>query len=150
MPDLSRNGVHQFWTEYNDKSVYRVICFMEGVESWTLDDEPKVEEALSALGTELDNIGNFDLGAQNEFIKVAANLTTGRILRLLQAFDSANPGSASKILIHAEESSRSQDDVPGFFLRRNIVFERLRLLGRVFSKDRFALLFKALEGEEQD
>ena len=32
-----------------------------------------------------------------------------------------------------------------FFLRRNIVFERLRLLGRVFADDRLKIVLKALE-----
>lgn len=150
MPDLSRKGVHAFWSEYNDSSVYRVISFMEGVEGWTLDGDAKVEEAIKTLSDELENIGNFDLASQAEIIKVTAFLTSGRILRLLQTLDSANPGAASKVLVHSEESSRNQSDPPGLFLKRNIAFERLRLLGRVFSKERFALLIKALEGEEQD
>jgi intracellular multiplication protein IcmW len=49
--------------------------------------------------------------------------------------------------MHAEEISQSPDDEAGLFLRRNIVFERLRLLARVFSQPRLALILKALEGE---
>jgi intracellular multiplication protein IcmW len=66
----------------------------------------------------------------------------------LQALDIVHPGSASKILIHAEETSSSSFDPAGFFLKRNIVFERLRLLARVFSEYRLKLVSKALEGEE--
>ena len=37
-----------------------------------------------------------------------------------------------------------------YFLRRNVVFERLRLLGRVFGEDRLKLVIKALEESGDD
>ncbi len=151
MPDFSREAVHKFWHEYQDKSVYRVVIFMEGVERWTFDGQASVENVLQALGKELDDISSIDLsqlGQQQLFIRIACHVKTSRVLRLLQAIDTAHPGSASKLLIHAEEISESPDDAAGLFLRRNIVFERLRLLSRVFSAARFGLVMKALEGEE--
>jgi intracellular multiplication protein IcmW len=59
--------------------------------------------------------------------------------------DNAYPGAAAKVLMYAEENTKSEQDNPGIFLRRNIVFERLRLLGRVFAPDRLKLVLKALE-----
>ncbi|KTD14463.1 phosphoesterase [Legionella israelensis] len=151
MPDLSHEASAQYWYEYVDPMIYRVITFMEGVEDWTLDGNPELEEALSDLGKALDNIENVDLGAlaeEDKFIRIVGNIKTGRGLRLLQALDTVHPGSASRILIHAEETSMGSDDPAGFFLKRNIVFERLRLLGRVFSESRLQLVLRALEGEE--
>lgn len=151
MPDLSQKGAHEFWNGYEDPMIYRVITFMEGVEDWTLDGNPNLEKALQALGEELDNINKVDLselGHENNFIRIACNIKSGRALRLLQAMDTVHPGSASKILIHAEETSESTEDTAGIFLRRNIVFERLRLLARVFSEERLQLVLKALEGED--
>ena len=148
MPDLSREAVHQFWHDYNDKMIYRVVAFMEGVEHWTLDGDPNLEAAINSLGTALDQVGSYDLGQEDKFIELACNIKSGRALSLLQCLDTSNPGAASKLLIHAEEVSQIEEDAAGVFLRRNIVFERLRLLGRVFSKERFALVLKALEGEE--
>jgi intracellular multiplication protein IcmW len=151
MPDLSREAVHEFWSRYQDPNVYRVITFMEGVETWTLDGNPDVENALQLLGQELDNLAKVDLGQlgqQELFIKTACHVKAARVLRILQAIDTAHPGSASKLLIHAEEISQTPDDSPGLFLRRNIVFERLRLLSRVFAPQRISLIMKALEGEE--
>jgi len=148
MPDLSPTAVHQFWRDYNDRTIYKVISFMEGVENWTLDGEPTVEEAIVNLGNQLDEIGAYELSNEEFFVKVCNALTTGRGLRLLQSIDTANPGAASKLLIHAEEVTTSDDDAPGLFLRRNIVFERLRLLSRVFCKERFDLVLRALEGED--
>ncbi len=147
MPDLSNKACHEFWHEYRDPMIYRVICFMESVEDWTLDNHPELEAAMDELGTSLEDIGNIDLQNENEFIRVAAYIKAGRGLRLLQTLDTAYPGAASKLLMHAEENTTSSEDVPGMFLRRNIVFERLRLLGRVFAPERFNLVLKALEEE---
>jgi intracellular multiplication protein IcmW len=145
MPDLSHHAVHQFWRDYQDPIIYRVICFMEGVEDWTVDDDPTLEANITKLGEILEDIGNIDLQQEDAFIKLVASIRTGRGLRLLMCLDTAYPGAAAKILMHAEETSQNDDDIPGIFLRRNIVFERLRLLGRVFAPDRFKTLQKALE-----
>jgi intracellular multiplication protein IcmW len=151
MPDLSHEACSQFWKDYDDPMIYRVITFMESVEGWTLDGNPELENAINQLGNELDDISGIDLGElghEEGFIRLACNIKSGRGLRLLQAIDTVHPGSASRLLIHAEENSSSSEDPAGIFLRRNIVFERLRLLARVFSEDRFKLVLKALEGEE--
>ena len=148
MPDLSHEGAHRFWKDYQDPAIYRVIAFMEAVEEWTQDGNTGLEEAMGRLGSKLDEIGNYEIGKEPEFIRLAGHIKMGRTLRLLQAMDTSHPGAASKLLINAEETSESSDDPAGLFLRRNIVFERLRLLSRVFSEERFALITQALEGED--
>jgi len=150
MPDLSLDAAQKFWSDYEDPIIYRVISFMEGVEEWTKDGDSELEAALKELGDELEDIRTLDLnkfGNQEYFIQLACHLKSSRALRMLQAIDTVHPGSASKLLIHAEESSQNPEDPAGLFLRRNIVFERLRLLARVFSEQRFNLILKALEGE---
>lgn len=150
MPDLSNPAVHKFWHDYEDPMIYRVISFMEGVEDWTLDGNPSLENAIARLGEALEDIGNIDLQKEDDFIQVATYIKAGRSLRLLQCMDTAHPGAASKLLTHAEEVSTSNDDTPGIFLRRNIVFERLRLLARVFSAERLQMVLRALEEEEHE
>lgn len=145
MPDLSHEAVHQFWRNYQDPSIYRVISFMEGVEDWTHDTDPAVEKALQNLGRALDNIENIELQQEELIVELVTHIKTGRGLRLLMCLDNAYPGAAAKVLMYAEENTKSEQDNPGIFLRRNIVFERLRLLGRVFAPDRLKLVLKALE-----
>ncbi len=147
MPDFSTEAVHQFWANYDDPMIYKVILFMETVEQWAQDGHPEVEVALRKLGEELENINDIDLEHEDEFINVCTNLKMGRTLRLMQCLDTARPGAASKLLIHAEENSESSEDMAGIFLRRNIVFERLRLLSRVFSQQRLELVTRAIEGD---
>ncbi|AMQ29083.1 TPA: type IVB secretion system protein IcmW [Legionella pneumophila] len=151
MPDLSHEASAKYWFEYLDPMIYRVITFMESVENWTLDGNPELEEAMKQLGQELDDIEKIDLGLlaeEDKFIRIVGNIKSGRGLRLLQAIDTVHPGSASRVLIHAEETSLSSNDPAGFFLKRNIVFERLRLLSRVFCQYRLKLVLRALEGDE--
>ncbi|MDF1758541.1 MAG: type IVB secretion system protein IcmW [Legionellaceae bacterium] len=151
MPDLSHKASLEYWFEYSDPMIYRVIAFMESVEGWTLDGDKDLESSLTELGNQLDNIDTIDmnkLGHEELFIRLAGNIKSGRGLRLLQAIDMAHPGSASKVLVHAEETTLSTDDPAGFFLKRNIVFERLRLLSRAFSESRLKLIERAIEGEE--
>ncbi len=145
MPDLSPKAVHQFWNDYQDPTIYKVISFMEGVEDWTADGDPQLETAIQKLGETLDEVGNIDLQQEDDLIKLVAHIKTGRGLRLLMCLDTAYPGAAAKVLMRAEEATKSDTDISGIFLRRNIVFERLRLLARVFGSDRFKLVLKALE-----
>lgn len=151
MPDLSHEAAARYWSEYIDPMIYRVVTFMESVEEWTLDGNPELEEAMRQLGNELDDLSKVDLellAEKDSFIRIVGNIKTGRGLRLLQAIDMAQPGSASKVLMYAEQNTYSNDDPAGFFLKRNITFERLRLLSRVFCEYRLKLVLKALEGEE--
>jgi intracellular multiplication protein IcmW len=153
MPDLSRAAAHQFWNDYQDPMIYRVITFMEGVENWIFDGEPELEQMMTELGRQLDDIGKIDLntlGHEDDFIRIGNFLSTSRVLRLLQAIDSIHPGSASKVLMYAEEHSNSGDAPASLFLRRNIVFERLRLLARVFSTERVQLVLRTLEGDDHE
>ncbi len=153
MPDLSLEASHQFWADYHDKMIYRVVVFMEQMEDWTYDGVKGFESAIRNLGRELDDIQMLDmsqLGHEDYFVDIASNAKASRGLRLLQAIDTVHPGSASKLLMYAEEKSTSPTDMAGLFIRRNIVFERLRLLGRVFSRERITMVMRSIEGDESE
>lgn len=147
MPKLDLQSSNEFWKNYDDPMIYRVIAFMETVENWTYDGVPELEEAINTVGEQLDKLSRFELGKEEQFVTLCAHIKTSRILRLLQAIDTIDPGSASKILMFAEENNTPDNLVAGLFLRRNIVFERLRLLARVFAPQRVELVLKALEQE---
>lgn len=147
MPDLSLRGSHEYWKNYADPMIYRVIAFMEAVEDWTFDGNPELDSTIEAIGHNLDQISRFELSRESQIVNLCAHIKTSRILRLLQAIDTIDPGSASKVLMYAEENNTFENITAGLFLRRNIVFERLRLLARVFSPQRFEIALKALEQE---
>ena len=115
MPDLSHAAVHQFWRDYQDPMIHRVIVFMESIEDWTLDGDAELEKAIHALGDTLEDIGNIDLQQENQMIEVLAHIKTGRGLRLLMCLDMAYPGAAAKVLMKAEEITKSSSDNAGLF-----------------------------------
>jgi intracellular multiplication protein IcmW len=147
MSKLDLQESHEFWKNYNDPMIYRVISFMETVEDWTLDGDPNLEKSMAAISDNLDKITRFELSKEEQFVTLCAHIKTSRILRLLQFIDTIDPGSASKVLMFAEENNNPDNILAGLFLRRNIVFERLRLLARVFAPERFELVLKTLEQE---
>lgn len=147
MPKLDLQSSHEYWKNYDDPMIYRVVSFMETAEDWTLDGNPDLEQAINDLGDTLDQVSRFELSKEDLFITLCAHIKTSRILRLLQAIDTIDPGSASKLLMYAEENNTPENQMANLFLRRNIVFERLRLLARVFSVERFELILNTLEQE---
>jgi intracellular multiplication protein IcmW len=149
MPSLLTKEVHQFWNSYPDPLIYRVIMFMEAVEDYLDHSEPEFTATLEKLGRELDDISavNFNEFAEKDsLVDIAVQFKTGTALRFLHILDTVHPGCASRLLMYAEENTVTEDDNYGLFLRRNVVFERLRLMARVLSPERFALVRKALEG----
>ncbi len=149
MPDLHLDAVHAFWDSYDRRTLYRVIVALERVEHWTLDTTESVEAALLQLGTVMDQTPDVTLDQEAAFVRVLATVRASRALRLLQALDAAKPGAASQLLMYAEGNTGAEASTPDpfaeLFLRRNLVFERLQLLSRVFAPQRVSLVLKALE-----
>ena len=154
MPDLHLDALNAFWDSYDRRTLYRVIVALERVEYWMLDSIPAVEAALIQLGEAMDQASGFELTAEAKVVRVLANSRASRALRILQALDIAKPGSASQLLMYAEEAStegegKIPDRCAQLFLRRNLVFERLQLLSRVFAPQRISLILKALEQQSE-
>ena len=152
MPDLSIEAVHAFWHDYDKRTLYRIVTSMEGIEDWAADNDPRVDEALMRLGYQLDDISDFEITDEAVLVKVLANTHSGRALRLMQFLDVLKPGTASKLLIYAEEQTKdpaNKNRYADLFLKRNLAFERLQLLGRVFAPERINLVLKALESSDE-
>ena len=152
MPDLSTEGVHAFWYDYDKRTLYRIVTSMEGIEDWVSDDDPRVDTALKQLGEQLDLAESFDMQDEAVVIKLLSNIHAGRALRLMQYLDVTKPGTASKLLIFAEEQTNDKSNKNRYadlFLKRNLAFERLQLLGRVFAPERINLVLKALETTDE-
>jgi len=149
MPDLSPQGVQTFWQEKHDYALFRIIMSMESVEDWCLDNDPEYETALNRFSESLEGLTDFQLTDEEKIIQILVSLKASRAFRILQHMDGLLPGTASKLLVFAEVASNNPEDVPGFFLNRNLVFERLQLLGRIFARERFKLVMDALEKSEK-
>lgn len=144
MADLTRKGSHEFWSNFMDPKVYRAIVFMESAEHWTLDKDPLVDEVITNLGKKLGQLENVEIDDHASVVKLIAYIKTSRNLRFLQALDHVMPGTASKVIGYAEEN-QLKDKFCRVFIDRNILFERFRILSRVFQEDRIENIKKALE-----
>ena len=150
MPDLHLDAINAFWDSYDRRTLYRVIVSLERAESWAKDRDPDVEQAVINLGKSIDSASSFDITDEALIIRLLANTHSGRAMRILQSLDMARPGTASQLLMYAEDASegkggRALDPFAKLFIKRNLVFERLQLLSRVFSPQRVTLLVKSLE-----
>ena len=144
MPNLSDKETHKYWHSFHDPMVYKIIVFMESVEIWPTEDNAELEKSLDQLGTALDQIGYIDLQEEAKIIQLANSLKMGRMLRLLQSMDTAHPGAATKIIMFAKNASEAGDESAKIFIRRNVIFERLRILSRVFAKNRLDNVVNAI------
>ncbi len=152
MPDLSLESVHVFWHDYDKKTLYRIVTSMEGIETWASDNDRQVDEALNRLGEALESPGPFEIENEDLLVKILANTRSSRALRLMQFLDTLKPGSASKLLMYAEEQNKDlfrHNQDANLFLKRNLAFEKLQLLVRIFAPERINLVLKALEKIEE-
>ena len=151
MPDLRINAVHAFWDSYDRRVLYRVIAALESVEIWAADLDPKIDLAIINLGQAMDVARSVDFsGYEEKIINILAYLRASRAIRILQAIDMLKPGSAAELLTFAEEQADLKTGKPinqsaKLFLERNLVFERMQLLSRIFSAQRISLILNALE-----
>ncbi|MDA9832696.1 type IVB secretion system protein IcmW [Gammaproteobacteria bacterium] len=143
MVDLSLETSREFWKNFTDPGVFQVINIMEKIETWTLDGHDSIEAALTQLESALDLAEGTEITQYNKLIYLGAYLKTSRVLKLMQEIDTSCPGAASRLLSHAE--SADDNKVAQLFIRRNLIFERLRILSRIFSSKNLQVIQEALE-----
>ncbi len=142
--DISLSGAHDYWKNFQDDTVYRVIVLLESVERNYYDGNEAYEKAMSGLEDALSMMRNGDdLTDRQAMLDVLAYTKTSRYLRILQALDEVTPGAASRVIAEAEKSGRDNQSAQ-LFLQRNIIFERFRLLPRVLASDRLEMIVSAL------
>ena len=158
MPELSKEAVNLFWCEYDRRTLYRIVTSMERVEDWVLDNISEIDVAFQFLGDVLDRHPEAEVQDLDNLVRILANTHSARTLRIMQYLDSVHAGTASKILMHAEKMNKDDEDnekpeeqknpYATLFLGRNLVFERLQLIARVFAPERINLVIRALEKED--
>lgn len=145
MLDLSIQAVDKFWHDRNDPFLVKIIKTIEDIEDWTMDGDPQIEAMLVKLAQALSSPQSFQIKDEASYVEILSVIKLSRALRIMQHIDSISPGSASKLLIYSEVASQGTDDIPGLFLNRNLVFERLQLLSRIFAPERFHIVTRAVE-----
>jgi hypothetical protein len=141
---FSLDASHHYWSMYQDPSVYKAILNMETQEHWTLDGHPEIESSLDEYYQYINNKN--EITNKTGLIRCLAVIKSSRVLYLMQIFDKSSPGFASSLLNYANEN-KNQEKWIFLFIQRNLIFERLRLIHRLFNKERLDFIQEALEGE---
>ncbi|NBW56331.1 hypothetical protein EBR43_00820 [bacterium] len=145
MPDLSLESVHAFWHEYDHRILYRIVCSLEASEDW-IPEDPALDELIRDLGDVIDSTSSFSTLSQEIVINLLTSIKFTQALRIMHSIETKNPGFVSGLLIWAEEQKqKNPESQSAVFLKRNIIFERLQLLSRIFSQERINLLNRAQE-----
>ena len=144
MPCLDHENSLQFWQHFMGGAVYDIIDFLEKNESWTISSNSDVEVALSKLGNQLEiATSNVDFD-ETTLVHVCSLVSMSQKLRIMQCLDSIKPGMATRVISTAEFLA-DKDTLAKIFLERNMKFERIRILQRVFSPKRIQQVQKLYE-----
>ncbi len=120
-------------------AIYPIIEFIEGTEHWGLAHNEAVSQDLDRLGEFLESATSLNAVNEEDFIKLCAPLFLSQKLRIMQITDALSPGYATKMIKKAEEKSL-EDNNCAIFLKRNILFERIRIISRIFTPERIQMV----------
>lgn len=147
MPDLSTDAIHQ-WIDAH----WQCARDINSAQSFRENERnPRVEQALAALGQVLEEAGERNQPALRTALiedagrdglrRVLAQLGPGRMVRILHWLSYLGSSDADAVLTTLFDSS---DDINVIALREALkVLHRRELLGRLFGEDRVEALLSA-------
>lgn len=144
--DLSLSGIHAYWVECGE-ALHDVLLRMAELQEWTVDSD--LEKWILALSEALESPRCVALMAERpaEAVEFLSWLSSPLALRILNAVDEAEVGSAARLVFHAEEMSNNA--VYRLFIEGLDVLSRSRLLAHVFSPDRMALVEASVKAAKE-
>jgi|AntRauTorckE5430_2_1112549.scaffolds.fasta_scaffold00045_35 intracellular multiplication protein IcmW len=144
MPDLSHEGSKQFWKEFMNGSIYKIIDFIEQTEDWVVSNDPKTIDALAQLSDYLEKADSKTEFPQKQFIHICAYAHLSQKLKIMHTLDTIQPGLATQLIQTAEKSPKSNLSA-SIFLKRNLLFERMRILSKILAPNRIQIVQKIYE-----
>ena len=142
--DLSRKSVDQLWASHG---VARAIGAMETDEPWTLDGRENVERfvdkiCVSLSKTEHKKLESALMESIPQVIGFSGHLSSGRALALMRWIADTSPSLSNQLIDYA---NRSAGEFDSLLVERIVTIERCRILSRVFSPDRMAMVMELLD-----
>jgi intracellular multiplication protein IcmW len=139
MADLSHKSSVEFWQSFMNGAVYPIIEFIEGTEHFAEEHNANLTEDLERVGHFLGSATALADGSEEYLVKVCAPIYLSQKLRIMQLADALSPGCATRMIKKAEEKAL-EDKSCEIFLKRNLLFERLRIVSRIFTEERIQLV----------
>ena len=139
MADLSHKSSIEFWQSFMNGAVYPIIEFIEGTEHFAEENNANLAEDIQRVGQFLESATSLADDSEEHLVKICAPLYLSQKLRIMQLTDALSPGYATKMIKKAEEKAL-EDKSCEIFLKRNLLFERLRIVSRIFTEERIQLV----------
>ena len=144
MAKLDHESSKEFWQSFMDGSVYPIIQFIEETEDWVDLSHKDLDSSLTSLGDYFQSPPENVALNHLDLVHVCAPLHLSQKLRIMQIVDRISPGTATKMISAAEEHAEN-DPLASIFLKRNILFERIRILVRVLNPIRIKMVQELYE-----
>ena len=125
-------------------AVAPIISFIEHTEDWVESQNISTEEALEKLGRYLDTATDASNLSESDLVNICAYIHLSQKLRIMQVVDSIAPGAATKMIKDAEKNA-ANNPAANTFLKRNLIFERMRIISRLLAPSRIQLVQKIYE-----
>ena len=133
---LDPKVVHEFWSKHPCPNLYRIIASMESTEHWTLDENKEFEEKIIDNLRFPDNYANAEIYEKEEiFFSIFSALKMGRAIRFLQLLENTSHGAVAHLLTEAINNKAASSEISAHFIEKNVKFNNLQILGKVFSKE---------------
>lgn len=140
MPLAITKKAYEFWAARPQE--HAIIVLMASKETWHEPDSEALDAKLQELDATFDHAGEVDFDNSPDFIKILASLSVITQMYLVRRYEMAFPGAGADILKLASSLQNNEDykAYADVIVRRFAVFERMKLLKKVFSVDRLQQL----------
>lgn len=152
-PLAGKNGAHKYWTRI-DPAITQVFSIMDEQDTWSLEDHDRVREMLDKVIRKMQaspTVASYCLEKPKQALEVMAWMKSSSAMMLLHYSNEDRKEVTSRFLSACQAILASNPDDDDLFraatlaVDRFLVFERLALLKRLFSKERTDRLEAAIQ-----
>lgn len=141
--ELSPGAVDGYWSE-KGLAVKEVLASLAERQTWAVDGDADIAQWVELLGTELRSpeFARAMAASPTEVAELLAWLRSPVAMRILDAIDEAEAGSAAKVILAAR--AMQGNHAYRLFVDAVDILTKARLLAKIFSPQRMAAIEAAV------
>ena len=152
-PLAGKDGAHKYWARI-DPAITQVFSIMDEQDTWSIEDHERVREMLDKVIRRMQSsnkVASYCLENPKQALEVMAWMKSSSAMMLLHYSNEDRKEVTSRFLNACQAILASNPDDDDLFraatlaVDRFLVFERLALLKRLFSKERTDRLEAAIQ-----
>lgn len=132
-----KNSIVNEYYKTKSQRIYSILSTMEPIESWVLDTDKTISDAIVELTDALNSVsGNTLSENKEELIKVLAYMSSGKVLFFTEWLDKNFDSDISTEFLH--EAINLYEDSAEFsiYVERIDTINKMNILGAIFSEKR--------------